>query len=142
MPATCSIQYAGHSVLREPPSTGLPAGLLASLSLVAVTHSILYIQVVNVGSEDVVLYPCTVIGTLSTISVVSLPAEVRTATATMFSQEAFIVQDKIRSLDRSPLAEQDQRNVQLLLNEYSSVILLQRLRLGLYYLDFYDSINR
>ncbi len=56
----------------------------------------------------------------------------------MFSQEASIVQDKIRSLDRSPLAEQDQRNVQLLLNEYSSVILLQQLRLGLYYLDFYD----
>ncbi len=49
----------------------------ASTPAAAVTHSILYIQVVNVGSEDVVLYPCTVIGTLSTISVVSLPAEVK-----------------------------------------------------------------
>lgn len=77
VPTTCSVKCAGHPVLFEPPGTGLPARLLASPSLIAVTRVTVYILVVNVGSEDVVLYPHMVIGTLNTISVVILPAEVK-----------------------------------------------------------------
>lgn len=74
--------------------------------------------------RQIVLYPRTVIGTLTTTSVVSLPAEVkevRAATATVFSLEASAIQDRIEALDLSPLSERVQHDVRLLLHKYSSV---------------------
>lgn len=70
--ATCS-QYYVADVLFEPHSHGLPADLLASPALVHVARGTVYIPIVDVGSQDVVLHPCTVLGTLSHVHLVSLP---------------------------------------------------------------------
>ncbi|KAL7859568.1 hypothetical protein SRHO_G00147150 [Serrasalmus rhombeus] len=89
VPATCSEQFSGGSVLFEPPEAGLPAGLLASPALVKVTRGTGYIPVVNVGTSDVLLYPRTNLGTLCSALVVSLPSgvtEVDVMTATVASQ--------------------------------------------------------
>ena len=74
--ATCSQLHAGNNGLFEPMSVGLPAVLLASPALVQMTRGTVYIPIVNVGVNDVVLYPRTVIGTLSHAHVVSLPTGV------------------------------------------------------------------
>lgn len=54
----------------------MPAGLLALPALVQMTRGTVYIPIVNVGFNDAVLYPRTVIGTLSHAQVVSLPSGV------------------------------------------------------------------
>ena len=74
--ATCSEQYSGSTVLFEPLNAGLPAGYLASPSFVCVVRGTAYIPVSNVGCNDVILYPCTIVGTLDFVNVVSLPAGV------------------------------------------------------------------
>jgi len=70
--ATCSEQYSGSTVLFEPSDVGLPAGLLTSPSLVCVIRGTAYIPVINVGCNDVVLYPRTIVGTLDFVNVVNL----------------------------------------------------------------------
>lgn len=72
--STCSEQLAGQTVLFEPPESGLPAGLLASPCLVQVIRGTAYVPVVNVGVTDILLYPRTSLGLLSSAQVVSLPA--------------------------------------------------------------------
>lgn len=62
--AMFSEQYSGSTVLFEPSDSGLPAGLLASPALVRVVRGTAYIPVVNVGSTDVLLHPCTAVGML------------------------------------------------------------------------------
>lgn len=69
----CSAQYSGTTVLFEPLEQGLPAGLLASPALVRVERGTACVAIVNVGSSDVLLYPRTVVGTLSEVRMVSLP---------------------------------------------------------------------
>lgn len=59
---TCSQHYSGSDVLFEPLSAGLPAGLLVSPALVQLTRGTVFILIVNVGVNDVVLFPHTVIG--------------------------------------------------------------------------------
>lgn len=71
--ATCSSLLAGKTVLFEPTETGLPAGLLASPSLVQVRGGTVSVPVINVGTADVVLYPTTVVGTLREVYLVGLP---------------------------------------------------------------------
>ena len=85
--AACSEQYSGSTVQFEPLDVGLPAGLIASPSLVRVLRGRAYIPVINVGCNDVVLYPRTVVGTLDVVNVVSLPSgvtEVPSGVATVF----------------------------------------------------------
>ena len=99
-------QYSGSTVLFEPLEAGLPAGLLASPSLVCVIRGTAYIPVINVGCNDVVLYPCTVVGTLDFVNVVSLPSgvtEMPSGVATMYSQTASpSVQQQVESVVKLP----------------------------------------
>ncbi|KAI3368247.1 hypothetical protein L3Q82_007967 [Scortum barcoo] len=72
--STCPEKFSGQSVLFEPPESGLPAGLLASMPcLVQVVQGTVYVPVVNVGTTEVLLYPRTGLGVLSAVQVVSLP---------------------------------------------------------------------
>lgn len=71
--ATCSEQYVGCGMLFEPTDRGLPRGLLVSPALVQVAQGSVHIPVVNVGFTDILLYPRTMLGQLSRVSMVSLP---------------------------------------------------------------------
>lgn len=106
--ATCSEQFSGTSMLFEPLDSGLPAGLLASPALVRVIKGTAYIPVVNVGVVDVVLYPRTVVGTLDTVNIVSLPSsvtEVPMGLPTMSSETvSSTVPQQVEDVDLSSLS--------------------------------------
>ena len=123
--ATCSELRSDTTVLFEPPDSGLPAGLLASPSLVGVIRGTAYIPIVNVGSSEVLLYPRTVVGTLEHVNIVSLPAGVTeglSTVATVASQMASpTVQDQVEGLDLSSLSPEEQGRVRSLLRKYTSV---------------------
>lgn len=123
--ATCSEQYSCSTVLFEPLDSGLPAGLLASPALVRVERGTAYIPVVNVGSTDALLYPRTIVGTLTEVSVVSLPAgvtEVPSGVASVTSQSVSgSVEDQFGTIDLAPLSAEEQSKVRSLLFKYSSV---------------------
>ncbi len=125
--ATCSVQYSSGTVLFEPPTSGLPAGLLASPALLRVDCGTVYVPVVNVGTVDVVLYASTVIGTVNKVDVISLPpevAEVTTVTAKVNTQVVQVsptVQKQIAMLDLSVLPEEEQGKVRALLEKYVPV---------------------
>lgn len=122
--ATCSSLLAGKTVLFEPTETGLPAGLLASPSLVQVSGGTVSVPVVNVGTVDVVLYPTTVIGTLREVYFVGLPnglTEVSTMTAQVASCDASDMLGQIASLEFGGLSVEEQNQVRALLREYQSV---------------------
>lgn len=112
VPSTCLEQLAGQTAFFEPPESGLPAGLLALPCLVQVTRGTAYVPVVNVRVADVLLYPRTHLGLLSSVQIVSLPtgvSEVRPTIATMSSQTVTTsIQDRIESVDLSALSESEQ----------------------------------
>ncbi len=124
---TCSAQYSSGTILFEPLDSGLPAGLLASPSLVPVDRGTAYVPVVNVGTVDVVLYARTVIGTVNQVYVVSLPpevTEVQVVSARVSTQAVQVspaVQEQIRSIDLSVLSVEEQGKVRALLQKYLSV---------------------
>lgn len=124
------------TVLFEPPESGLPAGLLASPSLVQVNRGIVSVPVVNVGTTDIVLYPRTHLGTLTSVYVVSLPSgvtEVKTSSATVnvqVSHELPTVEEQIKTTDLSVLSLDDQERVQALLLQYQSVFSVHEGDLG------------
>lgn len=68
--------FADTTVLFEPLGEGLPSGFLASPALIKVIHGTVYVPVVNVGTLDVLLYPRSILGSLNSVLVVSLPTEV------------------------------------------------------------------
>ena len=125
VPATCSAQHSGTTVLFEPSDRGLPAGLLASPALVQSEGGTVYIPVVNVGTSDVLLYPRTEVGTLREVCVVNLPdgvKEVPSYLATVASQAATPTpQDQIDAVDLSALSAEEQKEARLLLWKYASV---------------------
>ena len=91
---TCSSTMLGASALFEPPSSGLPGGLLASPAIVQVTRGTAYIPVVNVGTNDVLLYPHCILGSLAEVYITSLPpgvAEVRAAYASVSEDRKSVV---------------------------------------------------
>ena len=108
--ATCSEVFSESTVLFEPLDSGLPAGLLASPALVRVSRGTAYIPVVNVGSTEVLLYPRTVVGTLDTVNVVSLPSgvtEVPSRVATVSSHTVSpTVQQQVDGIDLSSLSSE------------------------------------
>lgn len=132
--ATCPKQSSDQAVLFEPAGSGLPAGLLASPCLVQVTRGTAYVPVVNVGTADILLYPRTGLGTLSSAQVVSLPAgvtEMRPITASVSSQAAAgVAQGGVESVDLSALTAQDQMEVRELLQKYRTVFSTQEGDLG------------
>lgn len=125
VPATCSVQYSGTTALFEPLDRGLPSGLLASPALVRVGNGTAYIPIVNVGSLDVLLYPRTVVGSLSEVSMVNLPPgveEVRVHTASMSSQGvAPLLPDQMEAIDLSALSAEEQEEARGLLRKHASV---------------------
>nr|XP_043898190.1 uncharacterized protein LOC122779681 [Solea senegalensis] len=125
VPATCSAQHSGTTVLFEPLDRGLPAGLLASPALVRVEGGTVYIPVVNVGTSDVLLYPRTEVGALREVCVVSLPSgikEVPSYLATVASQAVVpTLQDQIDVVDLSALPAEEQKEARHLLWKYASV---------------------
>lgn len=64
-------QFASSSVLMETLQSGLPEGLLPSPSLLWVTLGTVHVPVVNVGISDVLLFPCRVLGMLTSVHVLS-----------------------------------------------------------------------
>ena len=125
VPATCSNQPSGASVLFEPSDQGLPAGLLASPALVRVEGGTVYIPVVNVGMSDVLLYPRTEIGALREVCVVSLPfgvQEVPSYLATVASQAVTpTLPDQIDAVNLSALSAEEQKEARLLLWKHAPV---------------------
>lgn len=122
--STCPEQFSGQSLLFEPPASGLPAGLLASPCFVQAVQGTAYIPVVNVGTNEVVLYPRTCLGTLSPAEVVSLPpgvTEVRSSATVSSVVAAGSEQGQVDTVDLSALAEPEQRQVRSLLQRFSSV---------------------
>lgn len=121
--ATCSEQFSGSTVLFEPLDSGLPSGLLASPALVRVIRGTAYIPVVNVGSVEAVLHPRTVVGTLDTVNVVSLPSgvtEVPSGIATMSSHTVSpTVPQQVGEMDLSSLSADQQSQVRSLLGQYT-----------------------
>lgn len=65
--ATCLEQYSGTTVHFESLDSGLPAGLLASPAFMPMVRCTAYIPITKV-----LLYPCTVVGTLQEVCAVSL----------------------------------------------------------------------
>lgn len=114
--ATCSGHFAGETVLFEPPETGLPAGLLASPALTRVTRGTVYVPVINVGKTDVMLFWNTVLGTLYSVFIVSLPRGV-----SEFKSVLPPVQEQIKSLDLSMLTKTEQKQVRSLLLKFHTV---------------------
>lgn len=121
---TCSEQYSGATVLFEPCDTGLPAGLLASPSLVKVDRATAYIPVIKVGFSEVLLYPHTIVGTLDSVHVVSLPAGITVAPSPLVIESCQIcspfVQEQTEDLDLS-LSSAEQQKVRTVLGKYTSV---------------------
>ncbi len=124
MTTTCSSSLAGKTVLFEPSETGLPAGLLASPSLVQVTGGTVSVPVVNVGTVGVVLYPTLVLGRLQEVYLVGLPAGLTVAPsviAQVASSDASAISERIESVDLEGLSVEEQKQVRALLREYQSV---------------------
>ncbi len=124
--ATCSEHYSGGVVLLEPPEGGLPMGLLISPALVRVSRGTVYVPIVNVGTTDVLLFPRCVVGSLTSVSVVSLPpgvSEVKPGTVCSVSSQTGVlsVQGQLEAVDLSLLSVGDQSKVKDLLRKYQSV---------------------
>uniref|UniRef100_A0A8C2FG16 Gypsy retrotransposon integrase-like protein 1 n=1 Tax=Cyprinus carpio TaxID=7962 RepID=A0A8C2FG16_CYPCA len=125
--ATCSGHFAGETVLFEPPENGLPAGLLASSALMRVNQGTVYVPVINVGQTDVILFRNVILGTLSSVFIVSLPhgvSEVKSVSASINLQIPTVrpsVQEQIKSLDLSVLTETEQEQVRSLLLKFHTV---------------------
>lgn len=109
----------------EPPESGHPTGLLASLCLLKVVRGTVWVPVVNVGTSEVLRYPRIDLGSLSAAQVVSLPVgvtEVGATVATVSTQTATpSAIDRMASLDLSALTGADQEKVRSLLQKFSSV---------------------
>lgn len=106
-------------------------GLLASPALVQVTCGTVYVQVVNVGTNNVVLYPHNRLGQVCSVSIASLPkgiCEGQLVSTTSSLPSA--MEDQIKELDLSPLTDSDQVQVHALLFKYHSVFSLHDSDLG------------
>lgn len=116
-------QHLQDQILFEPLSSGLPAGLLASPSLVNMSRGTVYIPIVNVGAQEVVLYPNTILGNVSESYLVHSPDYLieKGVAATVFSQTAGLVQDKIEAIDLTALTPDEQREVRALLQKYRGI---------------------
>lgn len=125
--ATCSDSFSSGVALLEPLEFGLPVGLLVSPALVKVVRGIAYVPVVNVGTTDVLLFPRRVIGTLSSVHVVSLPPGVtevwpgQGTVCTIGSQVGTLVQEQLDALDLSQVSRDEQGKIRALLSRYQSV---------------------
>lgn len=131
---TCSLAIDINSmVLFEPlqEQNLLPAGLLASVSLVPVVNGVAHVPIVNVGGQDAQVQPHARIGTLCPVQVEAWPDGVMTSpleenaiTQAVVSSQvagADVVADAIRDLDLSQLSPTEQAQVRMLLQDYSSV---------------------
>lgn len=124
--ATCASVFSDKIVLFEPLETGLPAGLLASPSLVRVNGGTVWVPIVNVGALDAVLYPTTILGTLREVYLVDPPSglteisQVKAQTATC---ETMLASDvgHVDNVELRGLSDEEQEQVRALLREFQSV---------------------
>ena len=121
MVAATGPQPLAEQTLFEPLSSGLPAGLLASPALVHMVKGTVYIPIVNVGTQEVVLYPRTVLGTVSEAYLVNSPDNLveEGVAANVSSQSTGSVQDKVAAVDLTALTQEEQCQVRMLLQKYS-----------------------
>lgn len=90
--------------------------------MVHMTNGAVYIPIVNVGVQEVVLHPCTVLVTVSEAYLVNSPAKhVEEGVAATVSSLATtgLVQDKIAAVDLTALTQKEQCQVRMLLRKYS-----------------------
>ena len=131
---TCSLPVGANSMLLFEPlreQNLLPAGLLASVSLVPVVRGVAHVPIVNVGEQDALVQPHVVVGTLCSVQaanwpdgVIILPAgEQVVAQAVSSSQIAGIdrVGKMIDDTDLSQLSPTEQAQVRRLLHKHKSV---------------------
>lgn len=114
MVAATGPQHQVNQTLFEPLSSGLPAGLLASPALGHMSKGTVYILIVNVGAQEVVLYPRTVLGTVSEAYLVNSPdnlVEEGVAATVSLQTTTSLVQDKINADDLSALTQEEQCQV-------------------------------
>lgn len=123
MVAATGPQHLQDQILFEPLSIGLPAGLLASPSLVNMSRGMVYIPNVNVRAQEVVLYPNIILGIVSESYLVHSPDHLIEdgVAATVSSQTAGLVQDKIEAADLTALTPDEQCEVRALLQKYSGI---------------------
>lgn len=93
-----------------------------------------YIPIVNVGITDVLLYPRTSLGVLSSAQVISLPpgvTEVRPTRASVSSQvTSRSVPDKMETVNLSALPESERLGVRNLLQKFHTVFSTHKSDLG------------
>lgn len=114
MVAATGPQHLVNQTLFEPLSSGLPAGLLASPALGHMSKGTVYNPIVNVGAQEIVLYPRTVLGTVSEAYLVNSPdnlVEEGVAATVSLQTTTSLVQDKINADDLSALTQEEQCQV-------------------------------
>lgn len=124
--ATCSSAFSDKIVLFEPLETGLPAGLLASPSLVRVNGGTVSVPVVNVGVLDAVLYPTTILGKLWEVFLVDSPVgltEVSMGNARIATCDTVVASEAehVEKVELQGLSDEEQEQVRALLREFQSV---------------------
>lgn len=124
--ATCSSIFRDKIVLFEPLETGLPAGLLASPSLVRVKGGTVSVPVINVGVLDAVLYPTTILGRLWEVCLVDSPVgltEVSLANAQITTCDTIVASEvgQVKNVELQGLSDEEQEQVRALLLEFQSV---------------------
>lgn len=132
--ATCSERFADGVVLLEPPEFGLPENLLVSPALVHVVKGTVYVPIVNVGTLDVTLFPRRVLGALSSVHVVSLPAGVTEVRSDAIAAGVPVVcpseQAQIDAVALGALPDEEQTQVRTLLKRYQSIFAVNESDLG------------
>ncbi len=91
------------------------------------SQSTVYVPVINVGKTDVMLFRNSVLGTLHSVFIVSLPrgvSECKSVSASVNLQMPTVlssVQEQIKNLDLSVLSETEQEQVRSLLLKFHMV---------------------
>lgn len=117
--------FSDKTVLFEPLEIGLPAGLLASLSLVRMSGGIVLVPIVNVSVLDAVLYPTMILGKLRVFfldSSVGL-TEVSMLNAWLAACDRIVASgaERVENVELQGLSDEEQEQVRALLREFQSV---------------------
>ncbi len=133
VPVTFSLPVGPSPVLLFEPlgkENSLPAGLLASVSLVPIVRGVAYVPIVNVGEQDSLLQPHVVVGTLCRVQTVPRPDVVVAplgeqaclrATVALQAGKGDRVEEAIHTMDLPQLPLDKQAQVKSLLCKYRSV---------------------
>lgn len=135
LPVTFSLPAGLPPVLLFEPlgkEISLPAGLLASVSLVPISQGVAFVPIVNVGEQDALLQPHVAVGTLCKVETVLqsegrdvvVPSEEQfchQATIALQAVEVDKMEEAIQNMDLSQLPQDQLAQVKSLLHTYRSV---------------------